>query len=101
MTQEKAHDLNRLLHQSQQLSAKISGTRNIPFIYRGLEQIEAFSSKLAAKTGSISSLNSKYLLFVFFSYILTFALPLFFYIVTFVHLNWLKLILFLLVLILM
>lgn len=44
-------DFSRLLHQSQQLSAKISGNRNIPSIYRGLEQLEAFSAKLAAKAG--------------------------------------------------
>jgi hypothetical protein len=54
MTQSE-YDFNRLLHQSQQLNAKISGSRNIPTIYRGLEQLEAFSSKLAAKTGIISS----------------------------------------------
>lgn len=54
MTQSE-YDFNRLLHQSQQLNAKISGSRTIPTIYRGLEQLEAFSSKLAAKTGIISS----------------------------------------------
>lgn len=50
MTQND-YDFTRLLHQSQQLNAKISGNRNIPSIYRGLEQLEAFSSKLAAKAG--------------------------------------------------
>lgn len=50
MTQDDS-DFSRLLHQSQQLSAKISGSRNIPSIYRGLEQLEAFSAKLAAKAG--------------------------------------------------
>jgi len=44
-------DFSRLLHQSQQLAAKVSGSRNIPPIYRGLEQLEAFSAKLAAKAG--------------------------------------------------
>lgn len=53
MTQDNL-DFTRLLHQSQQLNAKISGSRNIPTIYRGLEQLEAFSNKLAAKTGIIS-----------------------------------------------
>lgn len=50
MTQNE-FDFSRLLHQSQQLAAKISGNRNIPPIYRGLEQLEAFSAKLAAKAG--------------------------------------------------
>ncbi len=53
MTQDDL-DFSRLLHQSQQLNAKVSGNRNIPTIYRGLEQLEAFSTKLAAKTGIIS-----------------------------------------------
>ena len=52
---ENDFDFTRLLHQSQQLNAKISGSRNIPTIYRGLEQLEAFSSKLAAKAGILSS----------------------------------------------
>lgn len=50
MTQKDA-DFTRLLHQSQQLNAKISGNRNIPTIYRGLEQLEAFASKLSVKAG--------------------------------------------------
>lgn len=54
MTQNE-NDFTRLLHQSQQLCAKISGTRSIPTIYRGLEQLEAFSSKLIAKTGLMST----------------------------------------------
>lgn len=54
MTQNE-FDFSRLLHQSQQLNAKISGSRNIPTIYRGLEQLEAFSSKLAAKTGILGN----------------------------------------------
>lgn len=52
---ENDYDFTRLLHQSQQLNAKISGNRNIPTIYRGLEQLEAFSSKLAAKTGIVAN----------------------------------------------
>jgi hypothetical protein len=52
---ENEYDFTRLLHQSQQLNAKISGSRNIPIIYRGLEQLEAFSSKLAAKAGIIAN----------------------------------------------
>ena len=47
-------DFTQLLHQSQQLNAKISGNRNIPTIYRGLEQLEAFSTKLSSKAGIIS-----------------------------------------------
>ena len=54
MTQNE-NDFTRLLHQSQQLCAKIYGTRSIPTIYRGLEQLEAFSSKLIAKTGLMST----------------------------------------------
>lgn len=53
MTQDDL-DFSRLLHQSQQLNAKVSGSRNILTIYRGLEQLEAFSNKLAAKAGIIS-----------------------------------------------
>lgn len=53
MTQDDL-DFTRLLHQSQQLNAKVSGSRNIPTIYRGLEQLEAFSTKLAAKAGIVS-----------------------------------------------
>lgn len=52
---ENDTDFTRLLHQSQQLNAKISGNRTIPTIYRGLEQIEAYASKLSAKTGILSS----------------------------------------------
>lgn len=54
MTQSE-NDFTRLLHQSQQLCAKISGTRSIPIIYRGLEQLEAFSAKLVAKAGLMSN----------------------------------------------
>lgn len=52
-------DLTRLLHQSQQLSAKITGASNIPVILRGFEQIEAFSSALAASSGALSN-ESRY-----------------------------------------
>jgi len=52
---ENDYDFTRLLHQSQQLNAKISGSRNIPTIYRGLEQLEAFSSKLAVKAGIVAN----------------------------------------------
>lgn len=52
---ENDYDFTRLLHQSQQLNAKISGSRNIPTIYRGLEQLEAFSTKLAVKAGIIAN----------------------------------------------
>ena len=47
-------DLTRLLHQSQQLSAKVTGNNNIPIIFRGFEQIEAFATKLAASTGALT-----------------------------------------------
>ena len=57
-------DFTRLLHKSQQLSAKISGSRSIPTIYRGLEQLEVFSSKLAAKAGILDN-DVKYNIFVF------------------------------------
>lgn len=61
MAQEKTalsgpdYDLTRLLHQSQQLSAKITGCNSIPVIFRGFEQIESFSTQLAAKVGVNSS----------------------------------------------
>lgn len=47
-------DFTRLLHQSQQLSAKVTGSNNIPIIFRGFEQIEAFSTNLATSTGALA-----------------------------------------------
>jgi len=40
-----------LLQQSRQLTAKISGNNSTPSIFRGLEQIESATAKLAAKVG--------------------------------------------------
>ena len=48
-------DFNRLLQQSRQLNAEISGSRNIPMLYRGLEQIEAATNRLAARVGILSN----------------------------------------------
>ena len=44
-------DFARILQQSNELNARISGSRNIPMMYRGLEQVEASLTKLSAKAG--------------------------------------------------
>lgn len=50
-------DLTRLLHQSQKLSAKVTGDNSIPLVFRGFEQIEALSAKLAVSTGAVNNEN--------------------------------------------
>ncbi len=58
-------DLTCLLHQSQQLSAKVTGSNNIPVIFRGFEQIEAFAARLAASTGALATEARYFVTFIF------------------------------------